>query len=160
MKKGNNTELLDWDLQNVSRGHCWREGTTDCHGNNSKECKCDKFPYSQLHQRWWILKEIGGLWIYLELQGLKQVKSWRVFFCSFVLVLFFNRAVFYDHRYRILCKRTESWILQLKRIIHHDQVGSIPEVQGEFNIWWPMNALHHIDRKRTKKILSSQWTQK
>ena len=52
----------------------------------------------------------------------------------------------------ILCKRLESWILQLKRIIHHNQVGSIPEVQGEFNInIFYQYALHHIDRIKDKK---------
>lgn len=43
VKTGNSAGLLDRDLQNVSRGHCWREEATDCHGNNAKESKCDKF---------------------------------------------------------------------------------------------------------------------
>ena len=37
-----------------------------------------------------------------------------------------------------------------KRIIHHDQVGFIPEIQEWFNISTLINVTHHINRMKNK----------
>ena len=49
--------------------------------------------------------------------------------------------------YKILANRIQQ---HNKKLIHNDQVGFIPKIEGFFNICKSINVIHHINKLKDK----------
>ena len=56
---------------------------------------------------------------------------------------------------KILNRVLANWIQEhIRKIVHHAQVGFIPEVQGWYNIHISINVIYHINRMKDKNCIT------